>query len=39
MSQENDNKDNNDVLKKEVMKKLTDAKRITATFLKRVENS
>lgn len=34
-----DKKDQNHALKQQVMKKLNDAKRITATFLKRVENS
>lgn len=32
-------KEKNVALKQEVLKKLSDAKRITATFIKRVENN
>lgn len=35
---ENERKEKNLALKEEVIKKISDAKRITSTFLKRVEN-
>lgn len=36
---ESQKKEQNQELKQQVIKKLSDAKRITSTFLKRVENS